>query len=131
MPPMLMPQLQTKTPTTWFLIGYVQFRWQLPLVRVSAQRASASMLPAAAAEAEASMTEWGISLGSWKAPQTKTPSRLVFTGVRQSVWRVVVWFRSTPSRRARRYGVGLGASPTERTTMSNWFLPCYCPSSVA
>ena len=63
----------------------VRLRRQLFDLRAAVPRAAANSSPAAAAAAEASITDWGISLGPWKAPQTKIPSRLVVTGAKGEV----------------------------------------------
>ena len=67
-PPMLIPQLQTKTP---ILEGSLLMSRSSIIVTacVSVLRAGANCSVAAHAAALASMTDWGISFGPVKAPQ--------------------------------------------------------------
>ena len=80
----LMPQLQTNTPirgASWDRSRSANTGFFL----ARENRAAESNSLAAEAAAEASITDWGMSLGPWKAPQTKTPGRLVDTGVKEEV----------------------------------------------
>src|SRR4030042_1636922 len=80
----LMPQWQTKTPTrgtSWETSRSAKTGFFL----ARESRAADGSSLAAEAAAEASITDWGMSLGPWKAPQTKTPGRLVDTGVNEDV----------------------------------------------
>ena len=68
----------------------------------------------------ACMTVSGMSFGSAKVPQTKTPGRLVSSGARgaREAVAVVVLLHAQPPGRPRRPGVA-GRMPDERTTRSN------------
>ena len=76
-PPMLMPQLQTKTPTrgSW---PSTSRSGGSSLTFSSVPRAEASSSPAAAAAAEASITDVGNILGTLEGPTDKDPR---FVGV--------------------------------------------------
>ena len=117
-PPMLMPQWHTKTP----ILGPVPRRSASAgsvLSVTSVSRAGARIPPAQAAAPLASMTVSGMSLGPAKAPQTKTPPRLVSTGFSSRVFAKPCSSSSMPRALASFAASFGGVSPTERTTMSN------------
>jgi hypothetical protein len=110
-----------------FLAGDVALRRQFPAF-IAVPRAGAKSSPTAAAAAEASMVEVGMSLGAWKTPHTNTPGWLVLTGVKGEVWAKRVWgLSSTPRVSANCRPSAEVSRPTDRTTMSNcsvFISPC-------
>ena len=116
-PAMLLPQWQMNTPTrgssllTSRSVGY-------SLSTVSVPRLSARPVITWAAAAEAWATESGMSLGSLNGPTTKTPLRLVSSGLNscrsQKPWRL----RAIPRWPAASCALRAGSSPAESTTMS-------------
>ena len=70
------------------------------------------------AAALAWVTVSGISLGSWKAPATKTPGRDVSSGENRLVLQKPNSLSSIPSCAMLSEISGLGSKPTARTTRS-------------
>ena len=116
-PAMLLPQWQTKTPTrgssptTSLSAGY-------SLSTVSVPRESARPVITWAAAAEAWATESGMSLGSPNGPTTKTPLRLVSSGLNSCSSQKPCRLRATPTWPAASCALRAGSRPAESTTMS-------------
>ena len=116
-PAMLLPQWHTKTPTrgssptTFFSAGY-------SLSTVSVPRESARPVMTWAAAAEALATLSGMSLGSPNGPTTKTPLRLVSSGLNSCSWQKPWRLSATPTWPAASCALRAGSRPTESTTRS-------------
>jgi hypothetical protein len=114
---MFIPQWQTNTPirgsssVTSCSLGYF-------FLVISECRADAKSSIDIEAAALACVTVSGMSLGSWKAPPTKTPSREVARGDRRFVEQNWNSLRTTPIVAAERTIDAEGSIPTESTTRS-------------
>ena len=117
-PAILVPQQHTNTP----ILGgspLTSISCGISLVFVKVPLDSASVLAAAAAEALDSMTDWGISLGPSKVPQTNMPGLDVWTGSKLLVNACWYWSSSIPIFSARSRASSDTLKPTDRTTISN------------
>jgi hypothetical protein len=74
---------------------------------------------ASAAAADAWTTVSGMSFGSTKGPQAKTPGREVVTGRNSSVPTKPCRFNSTPKESASALPDAGASMPADNTTMSN------------